>query len=144
MTSIQCLGEIKDGKLILFSRKRFEADVKECKDVRVIVTIRKWGRRSLPQNNYWHGVVVEEIRLRLKELGHRLEHEDVHEMLKIKFLPVHIIDEEGVILATHPGSTATLNKPEFGELIDRVIEWAATTLCISIPLPTAKNEMNFE
>lgn len=143
MTSIQVLGEIKAGKLILFSRKRFEADVKECKDCRVVVTVRKWGRRSLPQNNYWHGVVVEEIRLRFKELGHRLEHEDVHEMLKIKFLPMHIIDDEGIILATHPGSTATLNKPDFADLMDRVIEWAAISLSIAIPPPNSKNEMEF-
>lgn len=144
MTSIEAIGKIEAGKLTIFNRKRFEADLQECKDCRVIVTIRKYGRRSLPQNNYWHGVVVEEIRLRLKDLGHRLNHEDIHEMLKIKFLPVHIIDEEGVILATHPGSTATLNKTEFGELIDRVIEWASTTLQIAIPSPNSRNEMNFE
>lgn len=138
------MGKIEGGKLTLLNRKRFEQDIADCQDCRVVVTIRKWGRRSLPQNNYWHGVIVEEIRIRLKQLGHQLTHEDTHEFLKTKFLPVHICDEEGVVLATIAGSTAALNKPEFGELIDRVIEWAASTLEIAIPLPNSNNEMTFE
>lgn len=143
MHTIETHGRIEGGKLTITNRRRFEEDVRECKDCEVVITVRKWGRRSNQQNRYYWGVVVQEIKLRLKTLGHRLTIEEVHNFLKEKFLPVHLLDGEGTILATIPGSTATMNKGEFSEYVDQVREWAAQTLEISIPDPGASNEIDF-
>ena len=143
MTTVETFGKIEGGKLILHNRRRFEQDIQECKDQEVIVIIKKRGRRSNQQNAYYWAVVVAECRLRFKELGHRLEADEVHQFLKEKFLPVHILDEFGTILATLPGTTTTLNKTEMSDYIERIREWAAQTLEINIPSPNSNNSMNF-
>jgi hypothetical protein len=58
--------------------------------------------------------------------------EDIHTMLKLKFIPV-ILRDGDVLIATLPGSTAELNKSEMMEYLDQVIQWAQDTLEISIP-----------
>jgi hypothetical protein len=125
---------ISNGKLTLSNRKRFEHEVSTLKDGAYEVSIRRKNRRSNPQNNYYWGIIIPEIRLRLTELGHRVEDEQVHELLKAKFLSVPISNDQGEVEHL-PGSTAGLNKAEFSEYMDRTREWAAEFLGIEIPDP---------
>ncbi len=131
---------ISQGKLTLSNRKRFEQEVSTLKDGAYEVSIKRKNRRSNPQNNYYWGIIIPEIRLRLTDLGHRVEDEQVHELLKAKFLSVPISNDQGEV-EYMPGSTAGLNKAEFSEYMDRVREWAAEFLGIDIPDP--KSDLSF-
>jgi hypothetical protein len=144
MISIQVYGTIDEGhKLIIHNRKKLDAELMECRPCEVLITIKKKGLRSTPQNNYYHGIVVENVRHRLIELGNRLTHDECHEELKRMFLPESLHDADGVVIMQKGGSTATLNKSEFSDLVERIREWAAGALGIDIPDPDKSLSMNF-
>ena len=132
------MGHIEGGKLVLANRKRFEQDIRDCKDCDIILTVKKRGKRSSQQNRYYWGICIAEIRMRLKELGYRMTPEEVHDMLKLKFIPVHLHDQEGTVIATAPGSTAEMNKTEMMDYISQVIEWAGDALDLIIPPSAGK------
>jgi hypothetical protein len=143
MLKIEAYAHIEQGRLILDNRKKMDAEIKECQDCAVIVTIKKRGKRSTPQNNYYHGIIVENVRHRLVELGHRVTHDEVHEEIKRLFLPEPLVDEHGVVIFEKAGSTTEMNKSEFSEFIERIREWSAGALGIDIPDPNSNNEMDF-
>ena len=144
MTSIQIYGSInEDHQLLIHNRKKLLAELMECKPCEVLITIKKKGLRSTPQNNYYHGVVVECVRHRLIELGHRIDHEDCHEWIKHKFNSIPLADQDGVVIDYFPQSTADLNKTEFSELIERIREFASMHLGIDIPDADKSLSMNF-
>ncbi len=66
------------------------------------------------------------------------ESEEVHEIIKLRYLPV-AVDIGGVGMI--PGSTADLSTAEFEELMVDVRRWAQMELGIYIPEP---NEVQFE
>ena len=144
MIRIEGWAHIESGKLILDNPKKFQAEVKECVDCDVIVTIKKRGKRSTPQNSYYHAVIVECIRHRLIELGNRITHEECHNEIKRKFLPEPLADEHGQVIFEKAGSTTEMNKSEFSDFIERIREWAALTLGIDIPNADKSLSLNFE
>lgn len=102
---------------------------------------RKRSRRSDPQNRYYFGIVIKEIGIRLRDLGHQwLEDEDVHEMMKQKFNFERIVSDHGEALDL-PKSTASMTTTQFSEYIERVRQWAADFLEIYIPDPGQQTEM---
>jgi hypothetical protein len=134
MISIQIYGSItEDHKLEIHNRKKLIAELQQCNPCEVLITIKKKGLRSTPQNNYYHGIIVENVRHRLIELGNRVSHEDCHEELKRMFLPESLVDAHGTIIMQKGGSTADLNKSEFSDYIERIRAFAAENLSIDIP-----------
>ncbi len=145
MVRLELYGNIDEkGVLIIHNRKRLEQWAKEYPGKGVVIKIdKKFSKRSDPQNRYYWGIVIKEISIRLRELGHNwLSDNDVHEMMKMKFNHKDAISKEGEVLEI-PMSTANLNKTEFGEYVDKVRQWASDFLDIYIPEPTAKNIMSF-
>lgn len=134
MISIQVYGSItEDHKLEIHNRKKLLQELSECKPCEVLITIKKKGRRSNAQNNYYHAIVVETVRHRLIELGHRIDHDECHEWIKHKFNSIPLADQDGVVIDTFPQSTTELNKSEFSELIERIREFCIEHLGIDIP-----------
>lgn len=86
------------------------------------------AHRSLDQNAYLWGVVYREVAI---HTGHT--EEELHRIFKRMFLPPKFILWKGIQIKT-PGSTAELNKPEFGEYIERIRAEVAN-LGITIPDP---------
>jgi hypothetical protein len=133
MLKIEVYGSIRDHKLILPGRKKLQQELLDCQDCEIILTIKKRGKRSNAQNSYYHAVVVETVRHRLVELGHRIDHETCHEWIKHKFNSIPLSDADGVVIDYFPQSTADLNKAEFSELIERIREFCLDHLGIDIP-----------
>jgi hypothetical protein len=83
-------------------------------------------KRSLSQNAYYH-VYLDVIS---RETGNSAN--DLHELFKMKLLPKRIVNIKGK-KNTHEferiGSTTELNKTEFGEFLDKIVEMT------EIPLP---------
>lgn len=92
---------IKDEKISnpQVIRKAF----KELQDGRYLVKIDKANKRSLPQNAYYHGVIVPLVKNGLKDIGYNevRTNEDAHECLKYLFLKKQIPNENtGEVIVT--------------------------------------------
>lgn len=93
-----------------------------------VVVTRQQHLRTMPQNRYYHGVVVSEIAGFTGE-----ERETIHEFLKAKFLPMRDVELlDGQRLAM-PASTRLLNVEQFTAYIEECRRWAASFLGLSIP-----------
>jgi len=99
--------------------------------------VRRSAKRSQPQNRYYWGVVIHSIRMGLLNLGHDLNKDEVHAFLKQKFNAVQVVNGDGVV-EDIPSSTATLNKIQFGEYVEKIAQWGSEYLSVSIPAPNEK------
>lgn len=129
MTKIVAYGSIKDGKLTIRNRHRFDEELNSTKDMDVVITVEKYvAKRSTAQNALWWvymGILS-------KELGYTKE--EIHEICKFKFLKRQKVIEQTAEVVEYLESTAKLNKAEFGTLIDSLIIWAAE-MNIVLPEP---------
>lgn len=144
MTKTEAIGHIHNGELKIASsvRRRFLHDFSLFPDCDVEILVKKRGKRSLPQNRYYFGVVVKEIQLEFERRGERFSCEEIHEGLKLKFNPTKKIDtDSGEVLLEMPGTTTTMNKEEFSIYLDKVIEWANKSLEIIIPEAGEQTEL---
>jgi hypothetical protein len=137
MEKLELNGSIdENGVLHVHNRQRLEEWARQHPNKNIVIKFeRKGSKRSAPQNRYYFGVVVKEITIRLRELGHTwVNDEDVHELLKSKFNYEHIVGEGGEVLELGK-STTTLTKTQFAEYVDKIRMWASDFLSIQIPGP---------
>jgi len=133
-----------EGRLHIQNRARLLEWAKQHPGKNWIVKIERRGsKRSSPQNRYYHGVVVQEIRLGLINLGHELTHDETHYFLKQKFNAVPVPNKDGEVIEL-PGTTTDMTKTQFAEYIERIAQWAAEYLGIRIPEPNEHLEIKFE
>ena len=117
-------GVVDKGKLKLDAPQSYLVELSRLEGQRIEITIRKERHvRSLNQNKYYWGVVIEILS---EYFGY--DKEEMHEACKFKFLRKH----EDTALVT-VGSTKKLSTGEFTEYIDTVMRWAATEYQILIP-----------
>lgn len=139
---VEQYGYIKNGELILNNRKRFLSEVKSLPDCDVVITVKKQGKRSTQSNRYYWGVLIAEIRHEFLRRGMRHTPEEIHEALKLKFNAHKEIDHDsGEVLLEIGQSTTEMNKEEFGQYLDAIIEWCSTSLEIVIPLPGEQGKL---
>lgn len=142
MTKIEQYGYVKDGELKILNRKRFDAEIKAFPNCDVQILVKKKGKRSNPQNRYYWGIVIDEIRRELLRRGDKYTPEEIHEGLKAKFNPKSTGDKETAEAIFITGATTTeLNKEEFAEYLNRIIEWANKSLEIIIPEAGSQTQM---
>lgn len=131
MTTPIFKGQIDKGRIKTETPEKFAVYLAKLEGRRVEIVVRKQkSQRSIDQNSYYWGVVVEILRDRF---GY--EAEEMHEALKFKFLRTH----EGEALETVK-STTKLNTAEFEDFLERIRRWAAQEYNCFIPLP---NEVDF-
>jgi hypothetical protein len=100
--------------------------LKGLEQQRVEVVIRKYkSKRSNEQNKYYFGVVLDILS---KHTGY--EPDEMHEILKFKFLRKRISND-----VEYVQSTTKLNTAEMEAYLDKVRRWAAIELLCNIPLP---------
>lgn len=117
------------AKMRLDKRDEFQKRLEKLAGQDIELWIGKRGYlRSLQQNAYYWGVIVEMIS---EETGHTPE--EVHAFAKGMFLKKWITfkDKEIEIIR----STTELDKAEFEDYAEKVRRWAASELSLSIPLP---------
>lgn len=134
MLPCELYGHIDEtGTLVIQNRGRLKEWCAHNKEKNIIIRIEKRrSKRSNQQNRYYWGVVIQEVRLGLIEIGYDLSADETHFFLKQKFNSVHIANKDGEALEV-PGTTTTLNKVQFGEFIEKIARWAAEYLGITIP-----------
>jgi len=119
-------GSVENGKLRILNADRFRAYMTRLNGFVEVVVKPIRRKRTLPQNAYYWGVVVEMIRA---EVGY-LTKEEAHDALRMNFL----MDRTRLLPTIR--STTTLSTLEFGEYIEQVRTWAAEFLNLPIPDPT--------
>lgn len=107
------------------------------KDGKHFVTVKDYRKRSLPQNAYYHGVMVPMIQKGLFENGFDdvTTNEEAHEIIKMEFLSKRVVSKQTGDVKDIYGSTKKLTISEFNEFIEKVCKWAAEYLGITIPSP---------
>lgn len=133
-------GSVERGRVNVTERawRSLREAVSRWPNCPIVVTVkRKHATRSLQQNAYLWGVVYA---LLSDHTGYTPE--EIHDYCKMRFLPkrVCIANGNGEVVddLVIGGSTAKLNKLEFGEYVDAIRSWARETLDVEIPLPQSE------
>ena len=127
-------GKIEKGRKIYDNPSRYLVLLSKLEGKRFEEVIRKEkSKRSLSQNSYYWGVVVEILRDYF--VYEEDEAEEVHDGLKLKFLRIH----EGEALETMR-STTKLNTAEFEDYLEKIRRWASKEHGVYIPSP---NEIDY-
>ena len=138
--SIVVNGYMYAGMLKVHKPQAFAAALRTWKDGEVSIRVEtRHATRSLNQNAwYWSQVVG----LVAEHTGYTAD--EVHEFYKAKFLPrtLHFQNGEGEIVAEFVtgGTTATLNKVQFGAYCEQIREWASSVLDVVIPNPRERQD----
>lgn len=147
MPRLSYIGQIQNGKLILNSprRQKMTADIAGMRDGRMVeIELRPLPRRSNPQNAYYWGVVIALIMEELQKLGHEVNADQTHEVLKSKFNSKPLCNADGELIGEIGETTTLMNKTEFGEYLDKIKRWAATYLNLNIPDPESQTQLDFK
>lgn len=123
-------GKVTDGKLKIRDRANFDKYLLqfEGKDVSIDIK-RKKAKRSLEQNKLWWVYMT----ILSDELGYSKN--EIHEICKFKFLQREVVDEHTGEILKYCGSTTTLNKSEFSDLVFELQKWCSETFHIVLPSP---------
>ena len=141
MSEVKAFGHIdENGKMTLFSRDIFINDLKALSGSIIQLVVSKAGKRSSPQNRYYWGGVLPIVREGLKDLGTPLSIEQVHDLMKFKFLLIEYVTSDGEIIKSI-GSTKALSKEQFNEYIESIKQWSAEYLNVYIPDPNQQTEI---
>lgn len=127
-------GKVKEGKIQFENREKFFdfLSLLEGEPIQLLVE-KVRTKRTLPQNAYYHGVIVKMI---ADEVGYA-NPDEVHQALKMMFLKKFIGKQQIPTVR----STTDLDTLEFEDYLEKVRTWAGETLNMRIPLP---NEITLE
>ena len=141
---IKINSRVEGGKLVS-NRNTLNKAICEHEGKDITITVeRKRKTRSNPQNRYYWSVIVELIRLGLKDSwGERKTREEVHEFLKARFnFTEHVNEETGEIIKIGKSTTenTTVEQEEYHEDCRQfALEW----LGVQIALPNEEIEIKF-
>ena len=139
-------GKVDDnGSLTIFNKHRFYEDLKMFGGKDIMITVKRKRRsRSLLQNSYYHGVCVPLVKQGLYDIGYRMGIEQVHDLLKSKFLvDEHVNENTGEILKS-VGSTKKLTTSEMMDYIAQIQQFAGEFLGVVIPDPGQQVEIELK
>lgn len=97
------------------------------------IEIKKTKKTRSTQANRYYFLLVAMIRDRLIDLGHDVDSETTHEMLKGRLLYSEMIDENSGEIIKIPRSTKKLGTSEFMDYIEDVKRFSAEVLDLVLP-----------
>lgn len=141
---VQFRAKQSNGVFSISNREFFDRYLKTLDDGNYSITIEKAKKkRSLNQNRYYFGVVLPILLFNFREIGfNELQNiEQVHDILKVKFLVEKISNDNGEFLERIK-STTELSTVQFMDYIAEVQMWASQEFNIIIPDPNEVLEIN--
>ena len=141
---IQIKTSVTNGKLTRNRNLILEAiNSYDGKDL--LITFEKIKKkRSNQQNAYYWGIVIVIIKSALKSTGNNLSENDVHDLLRLKFLKETIlIKEETGEVIERVKSTTELTTSQFMDYIAEIQQFAAEYFDVIIPDPNEEITLNF-
>tara|TARA_R110002051_G_scaffold114905_2_gene187832 strand:- start:110 stop:493 length:384 start_codon:yes stop_codon:yes gene_type:complete len=120
-------GTVTNKKLSLNNERKFKDSLIEFEGKEIEIRIRvRSNNRSKEQNSlYWKWVDILS-----NEIGYTKE--EMHELIKYKFLRRNVVDDKGVESVVIK-STTTLTTKEFTMLMNDLLYWSNDTLNINLP-----------
>lgn len=136
MKKIQVKTTVNSGRFIRNINILLDA-IKSFEGKEVLVTLEKpVKKRSNPQNNFYWGVCIVIIKQALRETGNILNENEIHDLLRLKFLKHTIlIKEETGEYVERMKSTTELTTTEFMEYILSIQQFASEYFDVIIPNP---------
>lgn len=132
--------QVRDTK-ITFGRDTLAQYVKSLPDGYYKVSIEKESRkRGIQQNKYYWGCVVPIVRQGLLDVGIRMDTDEVHNLLKYRFLVVEHVTQDGEVVKSI-GHTRDLSTVEFMDYLAQIQQWSSEFLGVSIPDPNEQVTM---
>jgi len=134
MREIRTYGRIEGGVLKLSYSEKFKSEIKFMTDGRIELILKKlYGKRTLPQNAYYFGYLLNEFVEGYKEMtGEITTTEEAHDFLKNKFNYIEITNPETGEIEKMPQTTTTKTTVEFIEYQEDCIrfisEWFGRTI----------------
>lgn len=135
-------GQVKNGA-IKYDSPIISKILKDFEGKKVEVTIcNQRKHRSNEQNRYYWGCVVPIIKNTLREAGNEFSTEQVHDLLKYKFLRTDLKVNEGTgeVLERVKSSTE-LSTSEFMDFIASVQRWSSDFFGVTIPDPNEQLQL---
>lgn len=130
-------SNVNGGRLQKNVSTQIANELKSFEGKRVEIKIQKLkSTRSHQQNRLWWLYVT----IISNEIGYSKD--ELHEILKYKFLRLSKVDQKTGEIFEYCGSTAKLSKSAFIELVDNLIRWSAETFNITLPLPGEQMELH--
>lgn len=128
--------EFKNGKFIQNKNLILKA-LEALSGGKIMLTIQKAKKhRTSQQNRFYHGVVVVIVANCMHEAGYVMTNEDVHDMLRVRFLKETIcVNEETGDYIERIKSTTELSTVEFMEYVQSIVQWVAEFFGTVIPDP---------
>lgn len=141
---VQFKAKASNGVFSIGNREFFDRYLKTLADGNYSITIEKAKKkRSLNQNRYYFGVVLPILLFNFREMGfNELQNvEQVHDIVKVKFLTETMANENGEFLQRIK-STTELSTSQFMDFIAEIQQWASEQFNITIPDPNQVLEIN--
>ena len=131
-------SDVKDSRLQKNVSEKIAHDLSHFNGKRVEIKIQRLkSTRSVQQNRlYWLYVTMI-----ADELGYNKN--EMAEIIKYKFLKKERVDEGTAEVFEYIGSTTKLNKTEFADMVNSIIQWSAETFNIILPAPNEQTEVPF-
>lgn len=128
--------QVTNGNLTR-NRNQLTEAIKSFEGKTITITLDKLKKkRSNPQNAYYFGVIIPILKDALKEAGHTMTNDDVHELLKLKFLKETVLTDENTgECIERIKSTTELSTTGFMEYILEIQQWCSEFFGIVIPDP---------
>ncbi len=132
-----------NGKTEIMNKKAVRLLFETAKPGKYVVTIDSANQRSTQQNKYYWGVVVWMCRKGMNDLGHDLDSDEVHSFLKGRFNYTEIVNKETGQMERIPRSTTKLNKEQFADYLEKIIQFAAEFLNTTIEPPNTQTSFDY-
>jgi len=110
-----------------------------------LIEVNSSSKRSNKQNAYYWAAVIAVTRLNMIDMGYNgITADQVHDFFKGKFNSAELVNPEtGELIAMVPQSTTGMNKEQFMEYIEKIAQWSAEWLQVSIPMPNQQYDMPY-
>lgn len=128
------------------NRNLIQDAIKSFEGKTVTITIEKAKKkRSNPQNSFYWGIVLPIMQKALKDTGHLMSNNDVHELLKLRFLKEAImVNEETGEVIERVKSTTELTTSGFMDYLSEIQRFSNEYFGIVIPEPNDSITLNFD
>lgn len=126
-----------NGSLVIRNRNLFDEAIRSFareKDLDVTIEVKpKKKYVTDPQKAYYFGVVVYLITQELRQLGHDVDKDLVHNFLKTKFLYTEVVNEKTGEFERIPKKMPDCSTSEFIDYVEGIKIWAAEFFGLNIP-----------
>ena len=136
MKGIEFTGEVKNGHLPPVVRQRIGSLLTRMEGKQISVRVAPYRRkRTLPQNNYYKGIVVPQFRDFINSFGNSASDDFADKVIKAGVDFTRDVKMPDGSVVKEPRSTTELDTKEMSEFTESAIAWIAMEWNLEILLP---------